>query len=246
MILFFFGNMANGEPRPESSFSAPGILADFTSPITTEARNPFFKGCLLTGALLIFEDQIIDPAQADTVEDKPLRSSAKYGDWAGQGIPNLLYASGALLVGYANDSTLAYRRAKHMALATGYSGLTAQMLKNIVREPRPNDHNDRASFPSGHTTTAFAFASVIGMDHGWQWGVPAYAMALFVGFSRMNDNKHYIHDVTSGATIGLGYGLGTYYNMVHRFETPGHLSVQNIYMTPNLEGGTSLSMIMSY
>lgn len=223
----------------------PGFFSDLFAPATPEARGPFTVGMSLTLMLLAFEDQIIEPAQTETVEDKPLGSASKYGDLAGQGVPNVLYFLGASLSGYFSQDNTSYRRAKHMALATIYSGVMAQALKNIVREPRPNDKNDRVSFPSGHTTTAFAFASVVGVDHGWGWGIPAYMLALAVGYSRMNDNKHYIHDVVAGATLGIGYGLGICGNMSARGESPRSY-VNNFFIKPNEEGGQSLVFAMNY
>lgn len=219
---------------------------DLTSPVTTDAWTPFATGMIFTTALVILEDPVVDPTQSETVEDKPLGKSAKIGDLLGQGIPNALYVFGALGVGYFGESAIAYRRAQHMTLATIYSGVSAQFLKNIVREPRPNDWHDRVSFPSGHTTTAFAFASAVLMDHGWMWGVPAIAMATFVGYSRMNDNKHYIHDVVGGATLGIGYGLGIYYSMRNRLDSPGEFSLKNIYIAPNDEYGQSLVANFTY
>lgn len=59
----------------------------------------------------------------------------------------------------------------------------------------------------GHSTTAFAFASTVASLHSWYWGVGAYSLAAAVAFSRINDNRHYIHNVVAGATIGISYGL---------------------------------------
>lgn len=44
------------------------------------------------------------------------------------------------------------------------------------------------------------------LAYGWQWGVPALLIS-FSGLSRVNDNRHRIHDVLAGATIGLTYGV---------------------------------------
>ena len=81
-----------------------------------------------------------------------------------------------------------------------------------VREPRPYDGSVRTSFPSGHSTTAFAFASYVTAEHGiLPFGVFATGLATLTAASRMNDNKHYLHDVVAGATIGTAYGLGLHY-----------------------------------
>jgi hypothetical protein len=75
----------------------------------------------------------------------------------------------------------------------------------VINEQRPNGGNH--SFPSGHTTTAFAFASYVASEHPWYVGVPAYIMASYVGFCRMQDNYHFLHDVVAGATLGISYGI---------------------------------------
>ncbi len=39
--------------------------------------------------------------------------------------------------------------------------------------------------------------------YGWDYGIPAYAAASFVGYSRVESGKHYAHDVVAGAAIGI-------------------------------------------
>jgi membrane-associated phospholipid phosphatase len=93
-----------------------------------------------------------------------------------------------------------------MLRSTLVSGLSTNILKYTIREKRP-DSSSKNSFPSGHTTTAFAFASVMGNQHGMYYGGASYLMATFVGLSRINDNKHYLFDVAAGALIGTMYGI---------------------------------------
>lgn len=62
-----------------------------------------------------------------------------------------------------------------------------------------------ASFPSGHTSTAFALAASVSMQNKkWYVVVPAYAWAASVGYSRMYLGEHYPTDVLAGAAIGIG------------------------------------------
>ena len=63
------------------------------------------------------------------------------------------------------------------------------------------------SFPSGHTSTSFAAATVVQRRYGWKVGVPAYALATYVAASRVNDRRHYASDVIFGAGLGLAVGL---------------------------------------
>jgi hypothetical protein len=184
---------------------------NFKSPVTTDAKYPLLIGSGMTALLLIFEDQIVDPAQQETIEHKPLGSFSKIGDLGGRAYPNALYVAGMLGYGLLESDTNAKQNASGMFQASLYSILITAGLKYTVREPRP-DSSNRDSFPSGHTSAAFSFASYVGCRHSQVWGVAAYSLASFVGFSRINDNKHYLHDVTAGAAIGMAYGIGVCLN----------------------------------
>jgi len=74
-------------------------------------------------------------------------------------------------------------------------------LKWTVRKGRPNGENN-LSFPSGHTSVAFASAAFIQRTYGWKWGLPAYGLAAYVGYTRITVKKHDGWDVFSGALIG--------------------------------------------
>lgn len=76
-------------------------------------------------------------------------------------------------------------------------------LKYIVKKERP-DRSDRHSFPSMHTSVSFAGAAFIQRRYGWKWGVPAYLVSTYVGWSRVYGKKHDWWDVAVGAAIGAG------------------------------------------
>ena len=191
-----------------NSFASVG--GDLASPVTTPAVIPLVIGSATTLALLLTEDKTIDPAQSEAQEDRPLGRFTKLGDYGGRVIPNGAYVLGMLVAGAAGQKK-AFTHAEVMTLATIYAAGVSSVLKVTVREPRPNDGSDRKSFPSGHSTTAFAFASVVGAEHSLPYGILAYGLAAAVAYSRMNDNKHRLHDVVAGATIGTAYGLGIHY-----------------------------------
>ena len=62
------------------------------------------------------------------------------------------------------------------------------------------------SFPSGHTMSSFAIATVISLHHRWA-AAPAFALAAIIGLSRISVGVHWPLDVLGGAVIGVGLGL---------------------------------------
>ena len=86
------------------------------------------------------------------------------------------------------------------------AGGTTWVLKELVHERRP-DRSDNRSFPSGHTSVSFAAAATLEKRYGWRAGLPALAVASFVGFARVQADKHYVHDVLAGALIGGASGF---------------------------------------
>jgi len=96
------------------------------------------------------------------------------------------------------------------------AGIITPLMKFAVGRVRPNA-SDRTfdfkpfsgnySFPSGHTTQAFAVASVIAAhyDQWWVQGL-SYGLAGVVGYSRVEQNSHYASDVVAAAFIGTAVG----------------------------------------
>lgn len=85
------------------------------------------------------------------------------------------------------------------------SGLTYG-LKRAFPEERP-DHSDDNSFPSGHSSDAFAAAATLENRYGWRAGLPAFALATFVATARVEARKHHWYDCVAGAAIGTGSGF---------------------------------------
>jgi undecaprenyl-diphosphatase len=91
----------------------------------------------------------------------------------------------------------------------------AQGLKYTINRNRPyedyptiifpNNIENDPSFPSGHTSTAFALATSLSIQYKkWYVVVPAFAWAASVGYSRLYLGEHYPTDVLAGAAIGIG------------------------------------------
>jgi membrane-associated phospholipid phosphatase len=80
-------------------------------------------------------------------------------------------------------------------------------LQYATQRTRPDGSSN--SFPSGHTSGAFALATVAEVYYGPWIGIPSYALASLVGVARLDSNQHWASDVLAGAIIGTMMGLGT-------------------------------------
>jgi len=97
-------------------------------------------------------------------------------------------------------------------------------LKGITQRGRPMTGVERSeffeggnSFPSGHSTQAWAVAAVIANEYHERRAVQiaAYGVATAVSVARFTGQKHYLSDVVVGSA--LGYSIGKYvYNAHHR------------------------------
>ena len=110
--------------------------------------------------------------------------------------------------------------------------------KSIVDKPRPHEADStlvslknatNGSFPSGHTSEAFATATSLALiNHKWYVVVPAYTWAGLVGYSRLYMGVHYPADVFAGAALGTGSAWLCYKlnRWMHR-EKPHHPVITN-------------------
>jgi membrane-associated phospholipid phosphatase len=106
------------------------------------------------------------------------------------------FTTGLSLVYKDGNGILQFGESMALSLGASYG------LKYAIDEKRPNGKS--YSFPSVHTSASFASAEFLRKRYGWGYGVPAYAVATFVAYSRVEAKQHYVHDVIAGAVIGIG------------------------------------------
>ncbi len=129
------------------------------------------------------------------------------------GVPLSLLAAGYI----KKDKQLQYKGWEALGSIAINSVVTLGLKYTINRERPyekysfiyPYDRTDMSkSFPSGHTSTAFATATTLTLEFKkWYVAVPAYAWAASVGYSRMYLGEHYPTDVIAGAAVGAGSAL---------------------------------------
>jgi membrane-associated phospholipid phosphatase len=126
------------------------------------------------------------------------------GDYLGLGGVQVGGALAAYGVGLLAHSERVRTVGGDLARAQLLNGALTHTIKAIARRQRPDGSG--GAFPSGHTSASFATAAVLQRHLGWKAGVPAYAAAVYIGISRMSENRHYASDVMFGAAIGLVSG----------------------------------------
>lgn len=211
LALFTYAILLPMISKTYASYNQSSFKSDWSSPIYNNTSKKILLFGLSTSALLILSRrELEDRLQDDWSENEPMGELAPFGDLMGRMVPNFLYM-GAMGIrsAYFDDKQAAYRMTL-MFKVSAYSGFTTFFLKRVFNEQRPHK-GDRLSFPSGHSTTAFAFASVVALEHP-NWKYEAYALASIVGLSRINDNAHYLHDVVMGASIGTAFAYALHGN----------------------------------
>ena len=104
-------------------------------------------------------------------------------------------------------------------------------LKRITHVERP-DHTDDLSFPSGHASHAFAAATYMHRRHGIAQAWPWYAVATYVGWTRVDAKRHRWTDIAGSAALAAAssWWLVTPKNeqtvVFAPVLLPGHVSVE--------------------
>jgi membrane-associated phospholipid phosphatase len=132
-----------------------------------------------------------------------------------------LSTGGLLLTGYVRKDPVMIRNGWKTGIALGATILLTEGLKYTFQRKRPyveypadiicRTKESGFSFPSGHTSAAFCTATALTLStKKWYIGVPAYAYASLVAYSRMRLGVHYPSDVLGGIILGIGTSLLTW------------------------------------
>lgn len=179
---------------------------------------------------------------------------------------SIITASGIYALGTLDKQ----RRTQDLGLHTVESIILADMvtgtLKFAAGRARPYASADNAanfqlfrglksddyrSFPSGHTTSAFAFASAVSSETQRWWprtrwiiGPIMYGGATLTGMSRIYNRQHWASDVMAGAAIGTFVGLKV---VRYQHSHPGNFIDRKLLRAGviHVDGGGWLPMLSS-
>ncbi|HAL57364.1 MAG TPA: hypothetical protein DCP63_13080 [Bacteroidetes bacterium] len=122
--------------------------------------------------------------------------------------------AGLFITGYASDDDDLENAAVLLGAAQVVALGTTSLLKAVIDRRRPfetlpdvkvkdNTSSLGSSFPSGHTSQAFAIATLIALEYPKPYVyVPAFIWAGLVGYGRIYLGVHYPSDVLGGLVLG--------------------------------------------
>jgi membrane-associated phospholipid phosphatase len=121
--------------------------------------------------------------------------------------------AGLVAAGLVSGNDKLTRTGGRLAATLAFTGAAGMAGKFLTGRPRPEDSRDadgyapfsgQGAMPSGHTAMAFALATALSDDIHRPWAtVGLYTLATGVGWSRINDNRHWLTDVAAGAALGI-------------------------------------------
>jgi membrane-associated phospholipid phosphatase len=238
--------------EPAAQEQSGGLLSDikayFTAPLrwnTTEWA--WFGGAVLAiGAAHHYDTQVrthfvgnLQPGQTVNTEDVP------------DAIPTVVVLGGTwAYASLANDDN-GRREALAMVEAAGLSTFTAYALKYVIRREGPDQTEDPnewfkpggKSFPSEHSTAAFAVGTVLAEsgdeEYRWLRRVLGYGLGVVTSYERLKHNAHWLSDTVAGAALGAA---SANFTMKRRYPSD---QARGLSLVP-VQGGAMLTYRLSY
>ena len=136
--------------------------------------------------------------------------------------------AGILAISLINNHPNSEKNAYEIAISLAVAAAGTEALKIIINKPRPyqtypdiypDQIENGNSYPSGHTSIAFALATSLALtSQKCCIAFPAYLWAVSVGYSRLYLGQHYPSDVLAGALVGTASAFATHWVNKHYFS----------------------------
>ena len=220
LFLFTLSEVAQAG---DSSPSYPDLVLDDIQHVviepsrwqTQEWKNFGWAGLAVVGTAIAIDAPLRDEMRRQPRDSSFMLNIERFGAEYAVGVVGGFYLAGSL----ANDDTALHVAQDGLTASIIASGLITPAIKIVTGRSRPYEdagsNNFQAlgagkrnsSFPSGHTTEAFALASVISAHYEETWvKSSAYTVATLVGIARTYHDAHFASDVLAGALIGNWVG----------------------------------------
>ena len=204
-----------------AELSYPELLIDDVKHVVTaparwddaEWHKAGWASLAVVGTALVIDRPLRDEMRHHTGDNAFMTQVERFG---------MQYAAvvvgGFYLVGTLTDDENSRQVAQDsIAASLIASGIITPAIKLVTGRSRPRDEageynfkpfsNGNSSFPSGHTTEAFAVASVVANHYDETWVTcTSYSIASLVGLARTYHRAHFASDVVAGAMIGTLVG----------------------------------------
>ena len=192
----------------------------FTAPLRFDGEDWLYTALALgaTAAAYGFDEDVRDEARAFRAGD--WEAPLIVGQWYGSGAVSGAVGAGLYIAGLAGDDDHTRVTGRLVLQSLAYSGAITQLLKMLTGRARPETGADKSdfgffsvndsrnSFPSGHTTIAFALSSTLSRRVGSvPFSILLYGLATLTAAHRITHDRHWLSDTVLGAVIGSVVGI---------------------------------------
>ncbi|MEO6975628.1 MAG: phosphatase PAP2 family protein [Gallionella sp.] len=232
------------------SYSYPAILLDdaqhvLTAPTRWQKPEWQYLGLAAVGVIgiaAIADGPVRDEMARHTPNDNRfMRNIERFGAQYSVGVLGGFYLAGAI----GNNETATAVAQDGLTASIIASGIITPAIKFVTGRARPREnlgvahlhpfslsYSSNSSFPSGHTTEAFALASVISSHYEETWvACASYSVAGLVGVARSYHGAHFASDILAGALVGTLVGKSVVAH--NKSLRPG-----NVMLLPEFTTGT--------
>ena len=158
------------------------------------------------GAALALQSTGPDDTVADSLRDHRIFKDDWRDAFGAAGNPFIHFGVAWIwyVVGQQTQDEHTYQVAGTLQRALMVNGLSVLAGQLATGGHGPN--GESGSFPSGHTSSTFTFASVMHRSYGPWVGMPLYALGGLVAMERLDSDEHSLSDVVMGTMMGLVIG----------------------------------------
>ncbi|MFI5144563.1 MAG: phosphatase PAP2 family protein [Ignavibacteria bacterium] len=196
-----------------------------TLPLHTSGEQWFFSAGIIDGLIIASTtDLAVKGAVKNTSHNDYNKNFWDIPTAYGEPLTAGIISTGVYFTGLFSRNNSIRVTGRMLFESVAYAGVMDLLLKYVTGRDRPYFRNDQywfnaiqtkdehVSFPSGHTTMAFAVSTVLAerIDNLYA-RIGLYGLAGLTGCARIINNKHWLTDVLAGGLLGFGTG----YYIVH-------------------------------